>query len=438
MEKQPGELKNRDLYLNRLIEFQDKEPVKVITGIRRCGKSSLLRRMARHLRETGVKEEQIIAVNCEAMEFQDRTAEHLYYYVKERLPENERCYLLLDEIQVVHRWEDAVNAFRVEFNADIYVTGSNASLLSSEYATYLSGRYVEIKMLPLSFREFLDFHGYSVEEGMSPFGEMCKRITDSGGHPGESEALLDSYLKFGGMPGIADVELDKEKALAVLDGVYSSIIVRDILEREYWRGQRQITDATLLRKIAAFLADNIGRSISVSNIGDALVQMHWLEGDRKKPAIQTVQAHVAALLEAYVFHEVKRYDIKGREILKTLGKFYIADLGLRSCLLGFHNANMGNAIENAVYLELLRRGYKVAIGKVGNQEVDFIATTATDKRYIQVAESMNDPVTRERELAPLRMIRDNYEKAVIAMACDSTVTQDGIKIVRLSDFLLGD
>ncbi len=281
MEKKPGELKNRDLYLNRLIAFQDTETVKVITGIRRCGKSSLLRLMARHLRESGVKEGQIIALNCESMELQCKTAEQLYYYVKERLPENGRCYLFLDEIQTVDRWQDAVNAFRVEFNADIYVTASNASLLSSEYATYLAGRYVEIKMLPLSFKEFLDFHGYAVRENRTTAGVLRWQISDSSNEPGDPQALLDAYLKFGGMPGIADVGLDLDKAFAMLDGAYSSVVVRDILEREYRRGQRQITDAKLLRKIAAFLADNIGRSTSVSTIGDALVQEGWLEEDRK-------------------------------------------------------------------------------------------------------------------------------------------------------------
>ena len=436
MRKQPSELKNRDLYLNRLIAFQDTEPVKVITGIRRCGKSSLLRLMARHLRETGVKAEQIIEMNFESMEFRGMTAEGLYRHVKERLPETGRAYLFLDEIQRVDQWQDAVNSFRVDFDCDIYVTGSNAYLLSSEYATYLAGRSVEIKMLPLSFKEFLDFHGYEVRESRGPAGALRRRIYDGDGESYEPQELLEAYLKFGGMPGIADVGLDTDKALALLDGVYSTVVVRDILERERRRGQRQLTDPELLRKIIMFLADNIGNSTSISTIGNTLMNERLLDGDRKKPAAQTVQAYVAALLESFVFYEIKRFDVKGKEYLRTLGKYYIVDVGLRNYLLGFRDMDTGHMIENVVYFELLRRGYDVAIGKVGNREVDFIAATATEKRYIQVTESMNDPDTRERELAPLRMIRDNYEKIVVAGSCDNPVTQDGIKIIRLTDFLL--
>ncbi len=438
MRKQPSELKKRDLYLNRLIAFQDTEPVKVITGIRRCGKSSLLRLMARHLRETGVRDEQIMELNFESMEFRGMTAEGLYRYVKERLPESGRAYLFLDEIQRVDQWQDAVNSFRVDFDCDIYVTGSNAYLLSSEYATYLAGRSVEIKMLPLSFREFLDFHGYEVRESKSPAGTLRKRIYDGDSENYEPQELLEAYLKFGGMPGIADVGLDTDKALTLLDGVYSTVVVRDILERERRRGQRQLTDPELLRKIIMFLADNIGNSTSISTIGNTLANEHLLDSGRKKPAAQTVQAYVAALLESFVFYEIKRFDIKGREYLRTLGKYYIVDIGLRNYLLGFRDMDTGHIIENVVYFELLRRGYDVAIGKVGNREVDFIAATATEKRYIQVTESMNDPGTRERELSPLRMIRDNYEKAVIAGSCDNPVTQDGIKIIKLTDFLLNN
>ena len=438
MRKQPSELKKRDLYLNRLIAFQDTEPVKVITGIRRCGKSSLLRLMARHLRETGVRDEQIMELNFESMEFRGMTAEGLYRYVKERLPESGRAYLFLDEIQRVDQWQDAVNSFRVDFDCDIYVTGSNAYLLSSEYATYLAGRSVEIKMLPLSFREFLDFHGYEVRESKSPAGTLRKRIYDGDSENYEPQELLEAYLKFGGMPGIADVGLDTDKALTLLSGVYSTVVVRDILERERRRGQRQLTDPELLRKIIMFLADNIGNSTAVSTIGNTLANEHLLDSGRKKPAAQTVQAYVAALLESFVFYEIKRFDIKGREYLRTLGKYYIVDIGLRNYLLGFRDMDTGHIIENVVYFELLRRGYDVAIGKVGNREVDFIAATATEKRYIQVTESMNDPGTRERELSPLRMIRDNYEKAVIAGSCDNPVTQDGIKIIKLTDFLLNN
>lgn len=438
MLKTGAELRERPLYLNRLIAFQDTEPVKIITGIRRCGKSSLLKLMARHLRQTGVTDDQIIEMNFESMDFRKMTVEEVYQYVKERLPEGKRAYLFFDELQRIVQWQDAVNAFRVDLDCDIYVTGSNAYLLSSEYATYLAGRSVEIKMLPLSFREFLDFHGYAVEERKSPTGELRKRIVDSDGEHYEPQELLEAYMKFGGMPGIADVGLDTDKALTLLDGVYSTVVVRDILERERRRGQRQLTDPELLRKIIMFLADNIGNTTSITSIGNTLVSEKLLDGDgrRGKPAVQTIQAYVGALLESYVFYEIKRFDIKGKEYLRTLGKYYIVDVGLRNYLLGFRDMDTGHIIENIVYFELLRRGYDVAIGKVGTKEVDFIATNADEKRYIQVTESMDDPATRERELSPLRMIRDNYEKVVIAGSCVNPVTQDGIKIVKLTDFLL--
>ncbi|MDR0311461.1 MAG: ATP-binding protein, partial [Acidobacteriota bacterium] len=262
---------------------------------------------------------------------------------------------------------------------------------------------------------------------------------DAGGESYEPRELLEAYIKFGGMPGIVDVGLDTDKALALLDGVYSTVVVRDILEREKRRGWRRITDANLLRKIIMFLADNVGNSTSITSIGNTRMNEKLLDSDNRKgaPAVQTIQAYVGALLESFVFYEIKRFDIKGKEYLRTLGKYYIVDIGLRNYLLGFRDMDAGHIIENIVYFELLRRDYDVAIGKVGDREVDFIAANASGKRYIQVTESMNDPVTREREFAPLRKIRDNYEKIVIANNCDNLVTQDGIKLVMLTDFLLG-
>jgi predicted AAA+ superfamily ATPase len=438
MLKDEPQLRNRDLYLNRLIAFQDTEPVKIITGIRRCGKSSLMKLMARRLQKNGVLNEQIIEINFESMEFRGMSARALYQYVKERLPADKRAYLFFDEIQRIDLWQDAVNSFRVDFDCDIYVTGSNAFLLSSEYATYLAGRSVEIKMLPLSFLEFLDFHGYTIRETKSPSGGTRRRIYDAEDESFEPNELLKAYMKFGGMPGIADVGLDTDKALTLLDGVYSTVVVRDILEREKRRGQRQITDSDLLRKIIMFLADNIGNNTSITSIGNTLMNEKLLGGGNRKgtPAVQTIQAYVGALLESYVFYEIKRFDIKGKEYLRTLGKYYIVDIGLRSYLLGFRDMDTGHVIENIVYFELLRRGYDVAIGKIGDREVDFIATNANEKRYFQVTESMSDPATREREFAPLRKIRDNYEKIIIAGNCDNPVTQDGIKIFTLTDFLL--
>lgn len=437
---QKNKLRKRDLYLKRMIAFQDAEMIKVVTGIRRCGKSSLMKLMAQHLRESGVTDDQILEMNFESMSIPDMDARGFYEYVKARICPDKRTYLFFDEVQKVPGWENAVNSFRVDFDCDIYITGSNAYLLSSELSTYLSGRYVEIKVLPLSFREFLDFHGYTLTERKSPAGGVKKRVKDADGEIYDAKELFDAYARFGGMPMLADIGLEIDSVTAVLDGVYSAAVVNDILEREKRKGQRTITDAVLLRKIIMFLADNIGNNTSATSIGNTLVSEGLLEdGKRKtKPAVQTIQAYIKALTDAYFFYEIKRFDIKGKEYLRTLGKYYIVDIGLRNYLLGFREGDSGHILENIIFFELMRRGYDVAIGKIDNQEVDFIATKADEKKYIQVTETMNAPETRERELAPLRKIRDSYEKIVIALECDLTQTQDGIKIIRALDFLLDD
>ena len=431
-------LKSRDLYLNRLIAFQDTEPVKVVTGIRRCGKSSLLKLMQKHLVETGIRQDQIIAMNFESMEYRKMDVHTFYNHVKGKILPDRRMYLFFDELQRLDKWEDAVNSFRVDFDCDIYITGSNAYLLSSEYSTYLAGRYVEIRMLPLSFKEFLEFHGYEVRDYKAPTGGMKKRAYDSNGETVAWEDLFEAYMRYGGMPGIADAGLEQDKVLELLDGIYSTIVVRDILEREKRRGRRQITDPVLLRKVILFLADNIGNNTSLNSISNTLVSEKMLEDRSKqgKPATQTLAAYVGALLEAYMFYEIKRFDVKGKAELKTLGKYYIVDTGLRNYLLGYRDMDTGHVIENIVYFELLRRGFDVSVGKVGDKEIDFIATRDDVKIYYQVTDDMTSETTRERELAPLMTVRDNYEKVVIAMSANSTATVEGIKIIRLIDFLL--
>lgn len=438
MLKQNENLKSRDLYLNRLIAFQDTEPVKVITGIRRCGKSSLLKLMRKHLIDTGIRQDQIINMNFESMEYRNMDVRAFYDHVKGKILPDKKMYLFFDELQRLDKWEDAVNSFRVDFDCDIYITGSNAYLLSSEYSTYLAGRHVEIKMLPLSFKEFLEFHGYEVRDYKAPTGVMKKRAYDSTGETIQWEDLFEAYVRYGGMPGIADVGLEQDKVLALLDGIYSTVVVRDILEREKRRGRRQITDPVLLRKIILFLADNIGNNTSLNSISNTLVSEKMLTDRAKqgKPAIQTLAAYVDALLEAYMFYEIKRYDVKGKAELKTLGKYYIVDTGLRNYLLGYRDMDTVHIIENIVYFELLRRGFDVVIGKVGEKEIDFIAKKDDVKIYYQVTDDMSSESTRERELAPLRAVRDNYEKVVIAMSTNSTAEVEGIKIVRLIDFLL--
>ena len=432
--------KNRDLYLNKLIAFQDTEPVKVVTGIRRCGKSSLLKLMIQHLLDIGVSEEQIVEMNFESHDYKDLTSDGLYNHVKAMAIPGKRMYLFFDELQRVPRWEEAVNSFRVDLDCDIYITGSNACLLSSEYATYLSGRCVEIKMLPLSFREFLDFHGFELRETASALGGTRKVAFDASGERYELREVFDAYLRFGGMPGIADVGLDQERALTLLDGIYSTVVVRDILEREKRRGQRQITDPVLLRKIILFLAGNIGSTVSANSIGNTLVNEGLLEEGARKtaPSAHTVQAYVGALLESYIFYEVKRFDIKGKEYLRTLGKYYIADIGLRNYLLGFRDRDTGHVLENIVYFELLRRGYDVAIGKIDNAEIDFIASNAEEKLYVQVTESMNSEEVRRRELAPLQKVRDNYEKMILSLDPGLETSFEGIKSKNLIAWLISE
>lgn len=434
------ELKSRKHYLDKLIGFRDTEPVKIITGIRRCGKSSLLKLMVKHLKETGISNDQIIEMNFESYAFKNMTADDIYYHVKERILEDKRMYLFFDEVQRIHNWEEAINAFRVDFNCDIYITGSNAYLLSSEFSTYLSGRCIEFKMLPLSFSEFLLFHGFEVIRKKSAFGGTRIQVLDKKGNQYELKEAFEGYMRFGGMPGIADVGLDQEKALTLLDGIYSSVVVRDILERENRRGGKKITDSTLLRKIIMFLADNIGSNISISKIGNVLANEGILEetGKKRSPSIHTVQQYVNALLESYFFYDIKRFDIKGKEFLRTLGKYYIVDIGLRNYLLGFRDRDSGHAIENIVYFELLRRGYDVAIGKVDTAEVDFIATKAGEKLYVQVTESMINDVVRRRELAPLQKIPDNYEKIILSLEPGMEASYEGIKSINLLDWLIED
>lgn len=432
------ELKKRDLYLNKLITFQDAEPVKVITGIRRCGKSSLLKLMAVHLKENGIADEQILEMNFESYDFRNMSSDEFYAYVKQHIIPNKRMYLFFDEVQRIPGWENAVNSFRVDFNCDIYVTGSNAYMLSSEYATYLSGRCVEIKVLPLSFTEFINFFGFEIKESKSALGGIRKQIFDKNGDIYEMNDVFNAYMRFGGMPGIADVGLDQEKSLVLLEGIYSTVIMRDILERENRRGQKQISDPILLKKIVMFLADNIGSNISVSSIGNTLVNEGLLEDGRRKgtPSAHTVQAYVNALLESYFFYEIKRFDIKGKEYLRTLGKYYIVDIGLRNYLLGFRDRDSGHALENVVFFELLRRGYDVSIGKVDNLEVDFIAVKPDNKIYIQVTESMTSEDVRQRELKPLQKIPDNYEKIVLSMNTGMETSYEGIKSTNLIDWLI--
>lgn len=406
------ELINRPAYLQQLIQNKDVDLVKIVTGIRRCGKSSLLDLYHRHLKDSGVPEENIIHMNLESLRYRNLTDCLAFYdYVSARIAKDGKTYLIFDELQAVTHWEKAVESFRLDYDVDIYITGSNAYLLSTEFSTLLAGRYVEIRMLPLSFQEFLTFYEF---EASATMDEKFQR-----------------YLQFGGMPILREYQFNEARSNQALEGIYSTVVLRDILQRN------NQADQGMLQKIMLFLCSNIGSTTSPNSIGNVLSAEGDVRGGKgKNVAGKTVDKYIAMLRSAFIFYSVGRYDVKGKQLLKTLGKNYIIDLGFRNMLLGYRDADRGHILENVVFLELLRRDYRVYIGKVGETEVDFVAEKPNDKLYIQVTESMLSPETRERELRPLRMIPDNYEKIVLSMDRSFITSYDGIKSLNLIDWLL--
>ena len=406
------ELINRPEYLNQLIQHQDVDLVKIVTGIRRCGKSSLLDLFHQYLSDSGVPDVNVIHMNLESLRYRNLTNYLSFYdYVSERIPKSGKTYLIFDELQAVEHWEKAIESFRLDFDVDIYITGSNAYLLSTEFSTLLSGRYVEIRMLPLSFKEFLAFY------------EFAPSVT--------TEEKFQRYLQFGGMPILREYQFNEARSNQALEGIYSTVVLRDILQRNNQVDQR------ILQKIMLFLCSNIGSITSPNNIGNVLSHEGDIQqGSRKNVAGKTVDKYISMLRSAFIFFSVGRYDVKGKQLLKTLGKNYIIDMGFRNMLLGYRDADRGHIIENIVFLELIRRDYRVYIGKVGETEIDFVAEKPNDKLYIQVTESMQSPETRDRELKPLRMIPDNYEKIVLSMDRNYINSYDGIKSLNLIDWLL--
>lgn len=406
------ELINRPEYLNQLIQHRDVDLVKIVTGIRRCGKSSLLDLYHQYLSDSGVPDANIIHMNLESLRYRNITTYLSFYdYVSERIPKRGKTYLIFDELQAVEHWEKAIESFRLDFDVDIYITGSNAYLLSTEFSTLLSGRYVEIRMLPLSFKEFLAFY------------EFAPSVT--------TEEKFQRYLQFGGMPILREYQFNEARSNQALEGIYSTVVLRDILQRNNQVDQR------ILQKIMLFLCSNIGSITSPNNIGNVLSHEGDIQqGNRKNVAGKTVDKYISMLRSAFIFFSVGRYDVKGKQLLKTLGKNYIIDMGFRNMLLGYRDADRGHIIENIVFLELIRRDYRVYIGKVGETEIDFVAEKPDDKLYIQVTESMQSPETRDRELKSLRMIPDNYEKIVLSMDRNYINSYDGIKSLNLIDWLL--
>jgi len=408
-----AELINRPEYLRQLVENRDVDLVKIVTGIRRCGKSSLLDLYHAYLRDNGVLDDHIIHMNLESLRYRNLTDYLSFYdYVSGKIPAAGKTYLIFDELQAVMHWEKAIESFRLDYDVDIYITGSNAYLLSTEFSTLLSGRYVEIRMLPLSFKEFLTF--YDFDAGISV------------------EEKFQRYLQFGGMPVLREYRFHEQRSNQALEGIYSTVVLRDILQRN------SQADQITLQKIMRFLCSNIGNITSPNSIGNVLADEGDIERKKgRKIAGKTVGKYISMLCDAYIFYSVGRYDVKGKQLLKTLGKNYIVDVGFRNMLLGYRDTDTGHILENIVYLELLRRDYRVYIGKVGETEVDFVAEKPSEKLYIQVTETVAQKQTRARELRPLQRIQDNYEKVILSMDRNYITSYDGIKSLNLPDWLLG-
>lgn len=404
----------RTEYLKKLITWKDEQVIKVVTGIRRCGKSTLLELFKDYLRKNGVSENRIVTVNFEELENEhllDYRA--LYSYLVQKTVEGVTTYIFLDEIQKVNGFEKVVNSLYVKNNVDLYITGSNSYLLSSELATYLSGRYIEIKMLPFSFKEY-------AEARQNP----------------DKEQLFAEYMKNGSFPYIATMSDNSEKAEAYIEGIYNTVIIKDIEDRQNRKekdgAKRKITDLALLRNIAKYLASVIGSLVSVKNITDYVIS------SGRKISQNTVDDYVSSLTEAFIFYPVERYDINGKQLLKQNGKYYIVDLGLRRYLLPKREYDLGFALENTVYLELIRRGYNVSVGKVGTAEVDFIARKGDFTQYIQVSASLTDQKTFEREMASLRAIKDNYKKTVLTLDKFTIGNYEGVEVRNAVEWLLSD
>ena len=386
-------------YMEKLKFWQNKQVIKVITGIRRCGKSTLLRQFKEYLLTQGIKEEQCIFLLLDDLSNEELREYHrLYEYITERLTKEYRYYIFLDEIQLVPDFQKAVDSLYLRENVDIYLTGSNAYMLSGELATLLFGRYVEISMLPFSFREYAEATGQ------------------------DKKQAFQSYFSRGGFPYTTQI-IEDEAYQEYIAGIFHTVLLKDIVDR------KKINDVKLLESIIRFLADNVGNVVSAKKIADTLTSM-----GRKTTAV-TVDNYLTALQEAFVLYETERYDVKGKQYLQSLSKYYLVDMGFRAHLLGKKTRDFGHVLENIVYLELLRRGYRVSVGKVDTEEVDFVAQKGDERCYYQVSATVLEETTFEREIRPLKKITDNYPKYILSMD-EFPLGEDGINQVNIIDFLL--
>ena len=394
----------RTEYLQKLIAFRDKHIIKIITGIRRCGKSTLMEIFQDYLKANHVEKAQILAVNFEEFDYRElRDAEKLHAYVKGHMAKDKMTYLFLDEIQHVESWPDVIDSLYLRKNLDIYITGSNAYLLSSEIATLISGRYVEIRMLPLSFKEYVKARG----------GEdnLARRYRE--------------YIEYSSFPYTLELAGQPKEIRDYLESIYHTIVVKDLAVR------KKIPDVMMLESVARYLFDNIGNTVSTKKIADTMTS------DGRKIDVRTVEKYVEALTECFIFYQAKRYNVKGKQYLKTLEKYYAVDVGLRYMLLGSKAIDAGHILENVVYLELLRRGYDVYVGKVDELEVDFVAMDDQRVTYYQVAATVREENTLQRELKSLQKINDHYQKLILTLDEDPEADYEGIRRVNVLDWLMG-
>jgi hypothetical protein len=394
----------RNIYLDQLIAYREKQIIKVVTGVRRCGKSTLFRLYIEYLKSTGVEDGQIISLNLEDIENEDLLEyKQLYAYIKGRLSMGRYTYVFIDEVQNCHGFEKVVDSLFIKDRVDVYITGSNAYMLSGELATLISGRYISIDMLPLSFKEYVQANSASSQT---------------------LPELFNDYLRYGSFPYVASLEKDFRVITPYLDGIYSSILIKDVAKRE------GITDVTLLESIVKTIASSIGSPISVKKISDTICS------SARRISVNTVEQYVRALKDSYIFYKVDRYDIRGRQHLKTLSKYYIVDTGIRNILMSSSSSDLGHVIENVVYLELKRRGYKVHIGKMDQLEVDFVAVDSDGITYYQVSASVLEVSTLMRELEPLQRISDNHPKFLLTLdAIGNGANYEGIRQLNLLEWL---
>ena len=390
----------REEYIEKLKKWKDKDLIKVITGIRRCGKSTLFQLYIDYLKDIKIPEDHIIEINLESPDNEFNNYMDLYKHVKSKIKDKEKYYVFLDEIQTIPEFQKAVDGLYIIKNVDVYITGSNAYLLSGELATLLTGRYIEIKVYPLSFKEYINYYNKEANEKM--YLNYINRSSFPYALNLEEEIEIDDYL----------------------EALYNTIILKDIAQR------RKISDISMLKTVSKFMFDNIGNCLSIKKISDTLTS------DGRPISTHTIENYLDALVESYVFNKVQRFDIKGKQYLQSGEKYYATDVTMRYSLLGRRNLDVGRILENIVYLELVRRGYKVYIGKTGDKEIDFIAENKEGFTYFQVAYTTRDKITLERELSALKAIKDNYPKYILTMDIDPVIDYDGIRKINVLDWLL--